>query len=387
MSVSRLTVAPGCLKPSVVTSSVCGIRATLKRSAATSTTVRLTPSTATDPLATICAASSGGQANQTVSQSPCGSRSATRPTPSTWPWTMWPPSRSPTRNERSRLIRSPAWSSPRLVRRSVSGPAWKEQVRAVRPTTVRQQPLTATLSPTASSPAKGAARTSRQPSASASTRSTVPRASTSPVNMTSGYRDVGPVARPSGDRPRLHPDRLADQLHRLLGLGAGLLGALAEDVLDVTGVPGQLLPLLPGRGEIFLDLAQQQLLRLAVADASRPVARLQLRRLLRRRDQLVQGHHGAIRRIERLAQRRAVGLDAHDRLFQGVALGEDLDGVAVRLAHLLPVGARDRRRHVQPLHRHREDLDAVGVVEVAGHVARHLQVLHLVLAHRHDVRA
>src|SRR5262249_58888558 len=73
-SVSRLTVAPGCLKPSVVTSSVCGIRATLKRSAATSTTVRLTPSTATDPLATICAASSGGQANQTVSQSPRGSR-------------------------------------------------------------------------------------------------------------------------------------------------------------------------------------------------------------------------------------------------------------------------------------------------------------------------
>ena len=35
----------------------------------------------------------------------------------------------------------------------------------------------------------------------------------------------------------------------------------------------------------------------------------------------------------------------------------------------------------------REDLDAVLVVEVAGHVAGHFQVLHLVLAHRHDVRA
>ena len=44
-----LTASPGCLNPSVVTVSVCGIRATLNRSASTSTSVRLTPSTATDP--------------------------------------------------------------------------------------------------------------------------------------------------------------------------------------------------------------------------------------------------------------------------------------------------------------------------------------------------
>ena len=69
-SVSRLTGAPTSLKPRVVCSSVCGISATLNRSLSTSTSVRLTPSTATDPLLTICAASSAGQANQTVSHSP-----------------------------------------------------------------------------------------------------------------------------------------------------------------------------------------------------------------------------------------------------------------------------------------------------------------------------
>ena len=85
--------------------------------------------------------------------------------------------------------------------------------------------------------------------------------------------------------------------------------------------------------------------------------------------------------------RRRVGLDAHDGLFERLALREDVDGVAVRLRHLLPVGARHLRPLVQPLHRHREHLDAEGVVEVAGHVARHLQVLHLILADGHDVRA
>ena len=41
------------IAPSVVISSVCGIKATLTRSASTSTNVRLTPSTATDPLLAI----------------------------------------------------------------------------------------------------------------------------------------------------------------------------------------------------------------------------------------------------------------------------------------------------------------------------------------------
>src|SRR5438093_5854903 len=52
-SVSRFTLVPGCLNPRVVLVRVCGISATLNRSLLTSTSVRLTPSTATDPLGTI----------------------------------------------------------------------------------------------------------------------------------------------------------------------------------------------------------------------------------------------------------------------------------------------------------------------------------------------
>src|SRR5262249_14137638 len=69
-SVSRFTAEPGRLNPNVVRSRVWGIRATLKLSVVTSTRVRLTPSTATDPLGTIWAASSAGQENQTSSHSP-----------------------------------------------------------------------------------------------------------------------------------------------------------------------------------------------------------------------------------------------------------------------------------------------------------------------------
>src|SRR5207244_3949482 len=76
-SVSRLTADPGPLKPSVVCSNVCGIRATEKRSRSTSTTVRLMPSTATEPLGTIWAASSCGQRNQTVTHAPSVSRRST----------------------------------------------------------------------------------------------------------------------------------------------------------------------------------------------------------------------------------------------------------------------------------------------------------------------
>jgi hypothetical protein len=51
-STSRLTRSPGRLAPSVVTSAVWGMIATVKPSSSGSTTVRLTPSTVTDPFST-----------------------------------------------------------------------------------------------------------------------------------------------------------------------------------------------------------------------------------------------------------------------------------------------------------------------------------------------
>ena len=47
---------------------------------------------------------------------PPASTDSTSPTPSTWPETMWPPSSSPTRAARSRLIRRPSRQSPRVAR-------------------------------------------------------------------------------------------------------------------------------------------------------------------------------------------------------------------------------------------------------------------------------
>src|SRR5690606_32614671 len=52
-SVSMFTRSPTWREPRVVTSRVWGMRATLKRSGSTSTRVRLTPSTATEPLVAI----------------------------------------------------------------------------------------------------------------------------------------------------------------------------------------------------------------------------------------------------------------------------------------------------------------------------------------------
>src|SRR5690606_21105222 len=51
-STSMLTGSPTARRPSVVTSDVWGINATVNTSSRTSTTVRLTPSTVTDPFST-----------------------------------------------------------------------------------------------------------------------------------------------------------------------------------------------------------------------------------------------------------------------------------------------------------------------------------------------
>src|SRR5207244_6323966 len=52
-STSRLTWSPGRRRPRVVTSAVCGMTATVKPSSRVSTTVRLQPSTAMEPLGTM----------------------------------------------------------------------------------------------------------------------------------------------------------------------------------------------------------------------------------------------------------------------------------------------------------------------------------------------
>src|SRR6185312_11110345 len=186
MSVSMLTRSPGWRVPSVVTARVCGMSMIEKPSAKTSTRVRLTPSTAIEPLETMSGVQAGSMPKARNSQSPSRRRSRRTAVASTCPCTKWPPRRSPARSERSRLTGAPTGFLPRFVRTKVSGPAWTSNRSPSAETTVRQQPLTATLSPSASGPASpGQCSVNRRPEPPCSTRSTRPSASTSPVNTLS----------------------------------------------------------------------------------------------------------------------------------------------------------------------------------------------------------
>src|SRR5579859_1913828 len=116
--------------------------------------------------------------------SPNDSRDTSAPVPSTWPWTMWPLSRPEGESGRSRFTLDPAWRSPRLLRRRVSGARSAEKEAASRSTAVRQTPLTAMLDPWRES-----SRTvehwilRRAPSPRRSTAATVPNSSMIPVNI------------------------------------------------------------------------------------------------------------------------------------------------------------------------------------------------------------
>ena len=85
------------------------------------------------------------------------------------------------------------------------------------------------------------------------------------------------------------------------------------------------------------------------------------------------------------ARRARVGHDALDELAQLLPAAEQRDGVVVALAHLAAVQA-GQGGHVLVDHRFgQHEVLAVEVVEAGAHVARHLDVLHLVAPHGHLV--
>src|SRR2546428_426121 len=199
-SASMLTGCPTRSRPSVVAASVCGINITSNAAASSAATVRLTPSTATEPFGTISAANSGsGNAIRTRAVDSTRDTSVTVATPSTWPRTRCPPRAAPNRRGRSRFTKAPARRWPRVVRSRVSGPTSKASVVASRVTTVRQAPFTAMLAPPSLPSRAIRARTVRrrvEPSLVTATIS--PTSSTMPVNIIRRGR-----GRPrSGDRRR-----------------------------------------------------------------------------------------------------------------------------------------------------------------------------------------
>src|SRR6185503_1589557 len=119
VSPSRCTGSPATRSPRVVCCKVNGISETWMTEAdGIALTVRLTPSTVIEPSGIDTAAISAGA---TMSSKRASSRSATcstLPTPSTWPCTRCPPSRSPTCNARSRFTLKPTGQRPKRVRSS-----------------------------------------------------------------------------------------------------------------------------------------------------------------------------------------------------------------------------------------------------------------------------
>ena len=117
-------------------------------------TVRLTPSTATDPLTARKRASAAGASTSSAHDSPTRAKRVTRPTPSTWPETRWPSSRASARIAFSRLT-SPAASRPAVLSRlSAEISTWNRRAAGSRRTTVMQAPDRAMLSPRATSSRK-----------------------------------------------------------------------------------------------------------------------------------------------------------------------------------------------------------------------------------------
>src|SRR5438876_3316133 len=145
--------------------------------------------------------------------SPSGSTERTRPTPSTWPCTTWPPSGSPARTAGSTLTASPAASPPSALRSSVSGTASNASTPSSAATTVRQMPPIETESPTSASAAvPGASTRRRTPASPPSMAATRPRSRTMPVNTTSRLRHqvrhrAGRGGDPGAERDEHGPER------------------------------------------------------------------------------------------------------------------------------------------------------------------------------------
>src|SRR5579864_328531 len=150
-------------------------------------TVRLMPSTASEPFSATYRRNSAGMFTSSHQLSPCCFIPFTRPTPSTWPCTKCPPSGAPAVRGSSRFNRLPSLAFPKdvLCKVSVDRSAQKKSSPVL--TAVRQQPFTAMLEPTVSVDGKGAVPAGRMrnwPPASELFRDSIfPRCSMIPVNI------------------------------------------------------------------------------------------------------------------------------------------------------------------------------------------------------------
>src|SRR5579872_3136088 len=202
--------------------------ATVKSTSVARATVRLIPSTATEPFSATKRRRLAGRAIRTRVPAAAGMTSRMRAAASTWPWTMCPSSRPAALTGSSRLTGSPFPSRPRLVRLRVSGTTSMWKVAPCLRTTVRQHPFTATLEPILRRRAvAGCVMASRWEPADATT----PTALTIPVNIyVSGDEKV--VAEP-GDVEIVEGVSVGDMLHARTAEWRGGLAPADQDRREI----------------------------------------------------------------------------------------------------------------------------------------------------------
>jgi len=184
----------------------------------TSTTVKLVPSTAINPLGTMYLSNDFSVFTFTQRESPSGTFDTITPVLSTWPCTKCPPMRLVGVTARSRFTSDPGSSSDSDVLRSVSGdsPTVKSETLPSNSVTVRHVPFTAILSPrlTPSRTVEAAILRSKPPCGAVPSCLTVPISSTMPVK-----RQTGPAAR----RWRVGASEVSGRkARRLVGLKLGV---------------------------------------------------------------------------------------------------------------------------------------------------------------------
>src|SRR5690606_22461768 len=185
-------------------------------------------------------------------------------------------------------------------------------------------------------------------------------------------------------------DRIAQLAQQRLRMGfAQAQGAVAQQALDLLRLGHQRLVALAQRRDFRIDALEQPLLGIAPADALLELPPHRRGFVLAGGGLVELEHVGAVG-VLGLPRRTRIGDDRGDQLAQRRRWREQRDRVVVTLRHLAAVET-GQRGHVLLDHRlgQAEVLLsgrlAVKVVEALAEVARHLDVLDLVAAHRHAV--
>ena len=147
ISVSMLTSSPIRAVPSVVPFSVVGITEMPKLVSSRLATVKLIPSIVIEPLRIVWSKSIGEVEKVKSAYEPEFLIDFILAVPSTWPWTMWPPSLSEAVKASSTLTFAAGFNLLKVDFEMVSAPISKLAVWPFNFDMVRQTPFIATLSP------------------------------------------------------------------------------------------------------------------------------------------------------------------------------------------------------------------------------------------------